>query len=233
MLGLALLVVLLRRANRTASAWAIWVPIGMVFLVLHVVEGALNSYFLFYGHQCLCSSLSELARLLTLAIGILLAVSDRLTVRNRFYHWLWVFFILVGMAGIGIGFEAWPFFHARAWTLIFGGLLLVFMASHSGLQVLLNRLASPARWDLWHVGCCGLLGLLPILVPGILELRLDGSNQVLSSLERLRALIVLGAAVSLPYLVLLAFVLWAQLNPFCGDRLARSLVRRPLRRQGR
>jgi hypothetical protein len=222
-LWLSLLALLLRRANRTTSAWAILVPIGMVYLVLHVVERALNSYFLFNDHQYLCSSFSELAKLFALAVGILLAVSDQLTMRNRFYRGLWVSFILMGVVGIGIGFEAWPFLSAVAWILLFGVVLLLFMVSHACLKALLSRLTGPARWDLWYAGSCGILGILPILIPGILEIRLDRIGQLQSSLEMFRFLITLGAAVSLPYSVLLGFVLWARFNPFCRDRLARSL----------
>ena len=56
------LLLLLRKANRVKEAWALLVPLAVLYLALGVVERPLNAYLVFHYHQYICSALADLLR---------------------------------------------------------------------------------------------------------------------------------------------------------------------------
>jgi len=216
-------ILLVRKANRTVAAWAILFPLLAIQLILSVAEGRLNAYFIFHYHQYLCSSICELMRLFALALAILLAMSERTAIRNRFLRWAVVTAILLALGSAGIGSQAWPFLGVGGWTLIYTVFVLIFMAGNAGVKAVLGRLVGRDRFDRWYEGFCLVWGIGPVLILGGIEFGLSDIRQPQGSLEALRFLITLGAAVCLPYLVLFWFVLLARFSPRYRERLGRCL----------
>jgi len=216
------LLLLLRKANRLKEAWALLVPLVVVFLVLAVVERQLNAYLVFHYHQYICSALADLLRCFALSLAILLAIADRLDIPWRLVRFVLVFLFLLLCADVQIASNEWPFLDSGRWAFIFALILLVFMIGHSLLHAVLRRWVKPARFRWWYGGFCLVFGLAPLLALGTVEACLSRSAQLQSTQEQFRIVVVLAGAITPPYLLLFAFILLALRSPLYRDRLARA-----------
>ncbi len=91
------LLLLLRKANRVKEAWALLVPLLVVYLVLAVAERQLNAYLIFHIHQYICSATADLLRYFALSLAILLAIADRLDIPWRPVRFVLVFLFLLAV----------------------------------------------------------------------------------------------------------------------------------------
>lgn len=172
---------------------------------------------------------------------MLLAISDRILLRNRVFRFLLVFVILFA-AGAGAIYVNQPIIADSAvWIAVFGVFLLLFLIGHAIFCALLRvgndavrRLSSP-RPDArptnllaWSAGISLLLGIAPALAFAIAGPILSRSVYLLSTLEALRMIITLSHAVLGPYLVLFWFLLLALWAPLYRERLARAFGYTPV-----
>jgi hypothetical protein len=240
-LWLVLLALLLRKPNWNRQAWAIVLALGAVFLVLHAAQSYVNAHILFYVERHICSILCEMLRSLAGAIAVLLAMSDRIVLRNRVLRFLLVFLILFA-AGAGAIYVNQPIIaNAAVWIAVFGIFLLVFLIGHAIFRALLRvgsnavrHLSSPrpparpTKLLAWSAGISLLLGIAPAIAFAIAGSILSRSVYLLSTLEVLRMVIALSHAVLGPYLVLFWFLLLAFWVPLYRERLARVFGSTPI-----
>ena len=223
----------LRKANRVKEAWALLVPLAVLYLVLAVAERQLNAYLVFHYHQYICSALADLLRYFALSLAVLLAIADRLDIPWRLVRFVLVFLFLLLCADAQIATNEWPFLDAGKWAIIFALILVLFMVGHSLFHAVLRRCFKPARFRWWYGGFCLAFGLAPMLALGVVEAHLSRSIQLSSTLEQFRVVVVLASAITLPYLLFFAFILLALRSPLYCDRFARafgvtSLVPEPI-----
>jgi hypothetical protein len=216
------LLLVLRRANRLKEAWALLVPLVVLYLVLTVAERQLNAYLIFHLHQYICSAAADLLRYFALSLAILLAIADHLDVPWRWLRFVVVFLFLLLCADVQIAMNAWPSLDAGIWAVIFGVILLLFLVGHSLVQAVLRRWVSPTRFRWWYGGFCLVFGLVPMLALGAVEACLSRSMQLQSTQEQFRVAAVLTSAISLPYLVFFAFLVLGLRSPLYRDRLAHA-----------
>jgi len=217
-----LAVLLLRRANRTKQAWALLVPLTVLYLALAFAERQLNGYLVFHYHQYICSALADLLRFFALSLALVLAVADRLDIPWRPVRFLLVFLFLLVCAYAQISANAWPILEAGRWAMIFTVILVVFTVGQSVIHAIFRRCFKPAGFHWWYSGFCLVFGLAPMLVLGIMEVQLSRSIQLSSRLEQFRIVVVLTSAITLPYLVFYGFVLLALRNSLYRDRFGRA-----------
>jgi hypothetical protein len=215
-------VLLLRKANRLKAAWTLLIPLVVIYLALAVAERQLNAYLVFNYHQYICSALADLLRYLALSLAILLAIADCLDILWRLLRFVLVFLFLLLCADVQVGTNEWPFLDAGKWAIIFAVILLLFMVGHSLVHAVLRRCFKPARFRWWYGGFCLVFGLVPLLVLGVIEFYPRHSVQLQSSMELYRVVVVLTSAITLPYLVLSAFILLALRSPFYRERFAQA-----------
>jgi hypothetical protein len=215
-------VLLLRKANRLKAAWTLLIPLLVIYLALAVAERQLNAYLVFNYHQYVCSALADLLRYFALSLAILLAIADCLDIPWRLLRFVLVSLFLLLCADVQVGTNGWPFLDAGKWALIFAVILLVFMVGHSLVHAVLRRCFNPPRFRWWYPGFCLLFGLVPLLVLGAIEFYPRHSVQLQSAMEQYRIAVVLTSAITLPYLVLYAFILLALRNPLYRDRFANA-----------
>jgi hypothetical protein len=212
----------LRKANRTRAAWAILAPLALINVLLCVAERQLNAYFVFHYHQYICSAIGDLLSAFALSLAVWLTVADALELRNRLLRSVLLFLFLL-LAGVWqLAPNAWPMLSPGVWLLAYGIILLAFLLGHGMLKALLGKFFGPKGFRNWHAAFCLVFGLCPMLVLGVLGLKLDRPMQRQSTLELIRVWLVLAAAFSLPYFVFFWFVLLARLNPFYARRLAQG-----------
>ena len=217
-----ILLLLLRKANRSKEAWKLLMPLVALYLALAVAERLLNAYLIFHIHQYICSGLADVLRYFALSVAILLALADRLDIPWRPVRFVLVSLLLVLCADVQIAINEWPWLDAGKWAVIFALMLLVFMVGHSLVHAVFRRRVKPARFRWWYGGFCLLLGLAPMLTLGAMEAHLSRSVQLMSSFERFRIEEVLTSAIALPYLVFFAFVVLGARSPLYRDRLAQA-----------
>jgi len=221
-LWFGLLALLLRKANRSRAGWSVLAPLLAVYVVLGVAERLLNAYFIFNLHQYLCSIIGDLLRFLAVSLAVLLSVADLLPVKYRLIRFLLVFLMLL-VAGVGqVASNAWPMFAGIGWAICYGVFLFIFLAGQSGSSAILGRLFRGAQFARWRARFCLGFGLGPILVLGGLECWLSGAKQLQSRLELFRLLILLSAALCLPYVVFYGFMVLARRNQLYSARFARA-----------
>jgi hypothetical protein len=225
-------VLLLRKANRVREAWALLVPLAVLYLALAFTERQLNGYLVFHYHQYICSAMGDLLRYFALSVAILLAIADRLDIPWRPVRFVLVFLLLLLCADAQISANAWPFLEAGRWAMIFTVMLVVFTVGHSVVHAIFRRCFKPARFRWWYSGFCLVFGLAPMLVLGMLEVHLSRSIQLSSTLEQFRIVVVLASAITLPYLVFYGFVLLALRNSLYRERFARAFGVSSLREEG-
>jgi hypothetical protein len=216
------LLLLLRKANRVKEAWALLVPLAVLYLALGVVERPLNAYLVFHYHQYICSILADLFRYFALSVAILLACADRLDIPWRPVRFILVFLLLGLCADVQIALNGWPVMDSGRWAVVFAVMLLVFMVGHSLVHAVLRRCFKPARFRWWYSGFCLVFGLAPMLALGAVEVHLSRSTQLSSTLEQYRIVVVLASAISLPYLLFYAFILLALRSPLYCKRFVRA-----------
>jgi hypothetical protein len=236
-LWFVLLALLLRKPNWNRQAWAILPVLGAIFLILHVAQSYVNAHVLFYVERHICSILCEMLRSLAGAIAVLLAMSDRIVLRNRLFRFLLVFLILFA-AGAGAIYANQPIIaNAVVWIVVFGIFLLLFLVGHAIFRALLRtvrRFSSPrprARTTnllAWSAGISLLLGIAPAVAFAIAGSILSRSVYLLSTLEALRMVITLSHAVLGPYLVLFWFLLLALWIPLYRERLTHAFGSTPI-----
>ena len=217
-----LLLLSLRQANRVKEAWALLVPLAVLYLVLAVAERQLNAYLVYHYHQYICSVLADLLRYFALSVAILLAIADRLDIPWRPVRFVLVFLFLLLCVDAQIATNEWPFLDAGKWAIIFALILVVFMVGHSLIHAVLRRCFKPARFRWWYSGFCLVFGLAPMLTLGAVEAHLSRSIQLSSTQEQFRIVVVLASAITLPYLLFFAFILLALRNPLYCDRFAQA-----------
>ena len=217
-----ILLLLLRKANRVKEAWTLLIPLVVLYLALAVAERQLNAYLIFHIHQYLCSALADLLRYFALSLAILLAIADRLDIPWRPVRFVVVFFFLLPCVDAQIALNEWPFLDAERWMFFFARFLLLFLVGHSLVRAVLRRCVKPARFRWWYGGFCLVFGLVPMLTLGAMEAHFSRSVQLQSAFEQFRIAVVLTGAITLPYLVFLAFIFLALRSPLYRDRLARA-----------
>ncbi len=217
---------LLRKANRTRAAWAVLLPLAAVYLVLHIIEGTVNSHSTWNCTAYFCSLACEILRSLALGLAVLLTVSDLIRVRHRLFRAAAAFSIVVLSGGtarflnapLSVVMQPNPpsALSAPTWSILFGVLVLVFLLGLSVITALLRRWAG-RRTLQWCAGICLVLGVASVLV-------LAGVKPLLASTQFLptRHLIFnLGALTQpflAPYFVFSWFALLALLSPFYRQR---------------
>lgn len=212
---------LMRRSNRNRSAWIILFPLLVIYIILHIAESWLNSYFIFHLHMYICSLICELLRFFAVSLAILLSVSDLITIQNRSLRFFLVFLIIFFAGALAINFSEPVILNVIVLTTMFGILLLIFMVSRSVISVLLRKFFSYHQLTLYAV-VCFVLGFCPILILGIIEVILSRSVQLQSTQVIFRNAIIISQAISAPYIVFLWFVLLALFSPFYRRRFAQS-----------
>jgi hypothetical protein len=215
-------VLLLRKANRLKAAWKVLIPLVVIYLALAVAERQLNAYLVFHYHQYVCSALADLLRYFALSLAILLAIADCLDIPWRLLRFVLISLFLLLCADVQVGTNEWPFLDAGKWAITFAVILLVFMVGHSLVHAVFRRCFKPPRFRWWYPGFCLLFGLVPLLVLGVVEFYPRHSVQLQSAMELYRVVVVLTSAITLPYLVLYAFILLALRNPLYRERFARA-----------
>jgi hypothetical protein len=217
-----ILLLSLRKANRVKEAWALLVPLAVLYLVLAVAERQLNAYLVYHYHQYICSVLADLLRYFALSLAILLAIADRLDIPWRPVRFVLVFLFLLLCVDAQIATNEWPFLDAGKLAIIFALILVVFMVGHSLMHTVLRRCFKPVRFRWWYGGFCLVFGLAPMLTLGAVEAHLSRSVQLQSTQEQFRVAVVLASAMSLPYLLFFAVILLVLRSPFYRDRFARA-----------
>jgi hypothetical protein len=230
------LMLLLRKANRVKEAWALLLPLAVLYLVLDVAERQLNAYLVFHYHQYICSALADLLRYFALSLAILLAIADRLDIPWHPVRSILVFLLLGLCADVQIELNGWPVMDSGRWAVVFAVILLVFTVGHSLVHAVFRRCFKPARFRWWYSGFCLVFGLAPMLALGAVQAHLSRSVQLSSTLEQYRIVVVLASAITLPYLLFFPFILLALSCPLYCERFARafgvtSLDREPKARQ--
>lgn len=223
---------LVRKANQTRAAWAVLFPLAAVYLVLHVVEGTVNSHSTWNCTAYYCSLACEMLRSFALGLAILLTISDLIAARRRFLRAAAVFAIVVlsGSAArllnapLSVVMQPNPpsALSALAWSILFGVLILAFLLGLSVITALLRRWAGPQPLK-WCAGICLVLGIASVLV-------LAGVKPLLASTQLLttrRLIFNLGALTQpflAPYFVFFWFALLALLSPFYRQRFSNCLA---------
>jgi hypothetical protein len=216
------LLLLLRKANRVKEAWALLIPLVVLYLLLAVAERQLNAYLVFHYHQYICSALADLLRYFALSLAILLAIADRLDIPWRPVRFVLVCLFLLLCGDAQIATNEWPFLDAGKWAIIFALILVVFMVGHSLVHAALRRCFKHARFRWWYSGFCLVFGLVPMLALGAVEAHLSRSIQLSSTQEQFRIVVVLASAITLPYPLFYAFILLALRSPLYCDRFAQA-----------
>ena len=217
-----LLLLLIRKPNRTKQAWTLPPALIVLWLLLGFAERRLNVYLVFHYHQYLCTSFADLLRYLSLGIGLVLCISDRLVLPWRWLRFL-VVLLLLGLFGqVQIALNAWPMLHSAGWAIIYSLMLLVFMLGHAVVVALLKRWVRPERYRRVHAGFCLLVGVLPGLILVGVDWMLSSSVQLQSTTELLRVIDVLTSGITLPYFVFFWFILLARYSPLYAERLVRG-----------
>jgi hypothetical protein len=216
------LLLALRKANRSKEAWALLAPLAVLYLLLAVAERGLNAYLVFHYHQYICSSVADLLRYFALSLTILLAVTDKFVIPWRFLRWVLALLFLFLCGDVQIATNQWPFLEAGVWPILLAVFLLAFMLGHSVVHAILRRRFGSARFSWWYACFCLVFGLVPLLILGMMEAHLSRSVQLSSTLEQFRAVVVLTSAITLPYLVFSAFIILALFNRTYRQRFTRA-----------
>jgi hypothetical protein len=217
-----LLLLLLRKANRTRQIWAVLLPTLALYLVFGVAERTLNAYLVFHYHQYICSVIADLMRFLAVSLALVVAVADLLTPPWRWLRFLVLYFLLFLATNLQIASNAWPFLSASAWTAFFAVFLLIFLTGHGVVTAVLRHWVGAERFRTFYAGFCVVAGTVPLLILAAVEWKLSRSMQLSSTTERFRIIVVLASALSLPWLVYSGYVLLAARNSVCGERLTRA-----------
>jgi hypothetical protein len=225
-------VLLLRKANRVKQAWALLVPLAVLYLALAFTERQLNGYLVFHYHQYICSAMADLLRYLALSLAIVLAIADRLDIPWRPVRFVLVFLLLMLCVDAQISANAWPILEAGRWAMVFTVILVFFTVGHGVLHAIFRRCFKPVGFRWWYSGFCLVFGLAPMLILGMVEVHLSRSLQLSSTQEQYRVVVVLTSAITLPYLVFYGFVLLALRNSLYRERFARAFGVSSLREQG-
>ena len=214
-----LLLLLLRKANRTKPAWALPFALIALWLLLGLAERQLNVYMVFHYHQYLCTSFADLFRFFGFGIGVVLCISDRLVLPWRWLRFVIVLLLLALLGQVQISLNAWPLLHSAAWALIYSLMLLVFMLGHAVVTAVLKRWVRPERFRFVHAGFCLLVGVVPGLILVGVDWMLSSSVQLQSTTALLRVIDVLTSAITLPYFVFFCFVVLGGCSPLYAERL--------------
>jgi hypothetical protein len=221
-LWVVLLALLWRRPNRVRQAWAILLPLAAIYLVLGLAESRLDVPTQYYYNRHACTMICEFLRTLAVALAVLLAIADRITLRNRVLRFLLVFAILLTAGAVAILLSAPVVATAAFWTVLFAVFLLVFLIGHAILHALLRRL-SGRRELAGSIVVTLALGTVPFLAFAVISRVLSGSLQLLSTRVAYREAMIRWEAITTPYFVLFWFLLLALLVPLYRQRLARCL----------
>jgi hypothetical protein len=219
---------LLRKVNRTRAAWAVLLPPAAVYLVLHVVEAAVNSHSTWNHTPYLCSLTCEILRSFALGLAILLTVSDLIRVRRRVLRAAVVFSIVV-LSGSTARLLNAPLsvvtqpnppsaLSALAWSVRFGIMVVVFLLGLSGITALLRRWAGPQTLK-WCAGICLVLAMASVLILAGVK-PLIASTQLLTARQLIFYLGALTQPLLAPYLVFFWFLLLALRSPLYRQRFA-------------
>lgn len=217
---MVIFLLLVRKVNRSPEGWKLLLPLLAVYALLGVAERGLNAYFLFNMHQYLCTAFADLFRFFSLSLAVVLAIGDRLTMPWRLLRFVIVLLLLFMGNNLQIASNAWPMLHAGAWTAIFGVVLLVFMLGHSLMHATLRRCFKSGRFRWGYGGFCLCFGMAPLFILGIVEFFLSRSQQLQSTYELYRMVVVITAAITLPWAVWFWFVLLAANSALYAQRVA-------------
>ncbi len=88
------------------------------------------------------------------------------------------------------------------------------------LHAILRRCFSGGRFRQWYGGFCLGLGVVPLLLLGLVEVFLSRGQQLQSTLEVYRMVVILAAAITLPWAVWFWFVLLAANSLLYARRVA-------------
>jgi hypothetical protein len=224
-----LLLLFLRKANRTRQTWLLLLPLFAVYLSAAVVERQLNTYFVFHLHQYFCSTLCELLCFFSVSVAAVLCLADDAWKASwRRVRFLAVLLLLCLVGGLQIALNAWPMPNAwplsfsEGWVKAYVVMVLVFMIGHGLLTAILRRCVQGVRVGRWYAGFCCALGVVPLLVLLAVEWRRSGSPWVRSTYETLRMTAAYTSVFSLPWFAMFWFGLLAACNSFWRERLSSS-----------
>jgi hypothetical protein len=220
---IVVLLLLLRKANRTRQAWLLLAPLFAVYLSAAIVERQLNAYLVFNLHQYLCSTFCDLLCFFSVSVAVVLCLAnDAWKASWRFLRFLAVLVLLSVIGSLQIALNPWPMLDAGGWAVIYGIMAFIFMVGHSLLTAILRRWVQGVRFWRWYAGLCLALGVVPLLVLLEIERHQSGSIQLHSNFETFRVAIVLATVFSLPWFAMFWFGLLAACTPFWRERLASS-----------
>ncbi|MCP4608643.1 MAG: hypothetical protein GY845_08010 [Planctomycetes bacterium] len=219
MLWILILALLLRKSNRTGSAWWILLLLVGIHLGLRFVATILNDFFIFYLHVQACSISAEILSFFAQSWAILFLLADTMKKRNPFLRFILMAAVLLLTGGLAVRYNFWISLPSPWLTvIIYTGLLMTFIIGNTLIMILFYKLFRNKRWSLWYTAFCLILGLGPILYFGITEYILSRSMQLISSLEFYRKWIALSVVFGLPYFIFFCFVLLAIRCSFYGQR---------------
>ena len=211
--GILLALLLARRSNRSVRAWSVLPPLLGIYVLLHWVEIGLNALFVFYLHKDACSMVCEGLRFFAVSLAVVQVSGIR-------PQWGLVSGWMLAMGFLATWLNPWPGLPFPAWTIVYCVCLSIFQVGHGLLLALQRRIVRSERLETWHVGTCLALGLIPILILGGIEARLDRSFQLQSTLELMRMAILLCSCLLVPYAIKACLMVPCLWNSRWGKTLA-------------
>lgn len=219
--------VLLRKANRTGGIWLVLLPIIAIHLTLMLVERGLNNHVFFHPvHLDACSSICDFMRILTVAWGIVFAISDRIQ-HNR--HWMRALLALLLMLILGIlaiSQGSWPI-PIPVMCVLSGVIAISFMVGQGLINIVIYGLVKSQSPRFWQFLFCLLIGLGPLSVLGGIEFYLNQS--CLPGMQKhfgmIRILLIVFSALFTPHFILCCFALPGIWQKTYQQRLSRCLLR--------
>jgi hypothetical protein len=216
-----LFALLLQKNNRTRQAWSVVLALAAVSLVFHVAQNYINTHIVYYLDRYRWTGICESLQALAAALAVLLAVADRITLRNRVLRLLLVFGILFTTGAASILLNPPVVGSTDVWIAKCAFYLLVFLIGHAVLHTLLRRL-SGRRELMWTMVTALVIGVGPLLAFPVILRILSRFSPFLSTWVTFREAMTRVEAITGPYFVLFWFLLLALLVPLHRQRLAQS-----------
>jgi hypothetical protein len=216
---------LLRRVNRSRRAWAILLPLVMIYAVLYVAENKPDGPMTWYASIYIRSFVYESLRALALGLALLLAVADLITARSRLVRRMLALAVVL-MGGLTAIIQNAPV--AMNTPFLAVAFAVIVLLSTLGLGIITRLL----HWLLgrddarWHAAVFLALCVGPILlIQGMRLLLLGGQGGLLSTLNQIIMAAAVSQVVFAPYFVFFCFAVLALLSPLYRQRFAHCFAR--------
>jgi hypothetical protein len=220
-----MLLMLLRRSNRTRRAWAVFLPLLAIYGVLRLAENGSDGPMAWYVSMHIRAFVCESLRALALGIALLVAISDSIRVRSAFLRRLLALVVVLSGGTAAILLNAPIAANSAIPVVAFAAIVLISALGVAVISVLLRWLLG--RHDLrWHVSVYLMLAVGPfLLIRGVRLLLLHGPRSLLSTLQQVTIAGIVTQVLFAPYFVFFCFALLALLSPANRRRLANCLAK--------